>query len=125
MALFKFREDYLETRILDFDPNNDDQSKRSRHRSRGGTSKCPITLKCKENMAPFGSVDHDAQMQLLKKKCYHEIDPTQVYKVRPVVLRQEVRQHVKRMLAQMMVLNALGSMPPLLKDCCPLSQLMK
>ena len=65
-------------------------------------------------------------MQLLKRKCYHEIDNKMIYKVRPVVLRQEIRQHVKKMLAQMMVVNALGTIHSGLKpDCCPLAQLMK
>ena len=35
MALFKCREEYLETRIMDFDPNQvDESSKRNRHKTR-------------------------------------------------------------------------------------------
>jgi hypothetical protein len=50
---------------------------------------------------PF--VDHDAAMLRLKKKCYHEIDDKRQYEVRPVVLKNELRQHAKRVLATMMV----------------------
>jgi hypothetical protein len=43
MALFKLREEYLETRIMDFDPNNSDEvQKRSRQK---------VRLQNKENLA--------------------------------------------------------------------------
>lgn len=42
-------------------------------------------------------------MLLLKQKCYHEISDTMVYKIRPLVLKEELRMHCKRVLASMMV----------------------
>ncbi len=52
---------------------------------------------------PF--VDHDAAMLRLKKKCYHEIDDELKYEVRPIVLKNELRLHTKRILANMMIQN--------------------
>lgn len=74
MALFKLREEYLETRILDFDPNNSDESfKRNRQK---------VKQSNKENVAQgtsFALVGNDAAMLVLKQMCYHEIKDTQKF----------------------------------------------
>jgi len=60
----------------------------------------------KENSQKVPYVDHDAAMLQLKRKCYHEINDDLKYRVRPILLKTELRLHAKRLLAQMMVQNA-------------------
>ena len=78
MALFKLREEYLETRIMDFDPNNSEEAqKRSRQK---------VKLIGKENVgggSQFVLADSDAAMLVLKQMCYHEIRDKQKFSIRP------------------------------------------
>ena len=62
-------------------------------------------LATQENLGSCHVIDYAQAMLLLKQKCYHEIQPGQKYKVRPLLLKNELRTICKRVLAQVCLRN--------------------
>ena len=69
MALFRMREEYLETRILDFDPALEEMNKRNRQRMRPK----PSHQVNSNQVVADAAIDYAQAMLLMKQKCYHEI----------------------------------------------------
>lgn len=94
MALFKVREEYLETRILDFDPSIDESITSSNRRKRGGQ-------KDKENHAilanSFKVAFEDKVALRLLTRMYRHIDDKQRYALRKSDLKRIVSEHVRKL----------------------------
>ena len=89
MALFKLREEYLETRILDYNPNVEDSQSIRRQR-----------IKCRVQEGRMALKDEDFTLKLMRN-LYKEIDDTSNYALIATELRVHVKKHTKCMLEEL------------------------